>query len=219
MTAKFMKACLALSAALIIPVSAQASPVVIGNAPTGSDIGPFGSPDTQTYGQVFTAPITGTLTSFTLSLNGGVGALFGGVGTWNGGATWTTGFGSPTNLYKSGNVLSSAASSYTFTPNISVTAGSRYVAYISVFGVPGVNTTTRMPLGTNVDPNLNYFVWNNTSDPRGNAQWNYFFDAGDASFTASFAVPEPATWAMLILGFGVIGGAMRRRQRVSVRFA
>ena len=25
------------------------------------------------------------------------------------------------------------------------------------------------------------------------------------------AVPEPATWAMMILGFGVIGGAMRRR--------
>lgn len=25
------------------------------------------------------------------------------------------------------------------------------------------------------------------------------------------AVPQPGTWAMLILGFGVIGGAMRRR--------
>lgn len=31
-------------------------------------------------------------------------------------------------------------------------------------------------------------------------------------------VPEPATWAMFIGGFGMIGGAMRRR-RVSVRFA
>ncbi len=29
------------------------------------------------------------------------------------------------------------------------------------------------------------------------------------------AVPEPQTWAMLIAGFGVIGGAMRRRQRLS----
>ena len=28
-------------------------------------------------------------------------------------------------------------------------------------------------------------------------------------------VPEPATWAMLILGFGVIGGAMRRRKAVA----
>ena len=36
------------------------------------------------------------------------------------------------------------------------------------------------------------------------------------------AVPEPATWAMLILGFGVVGFAMRRRPsavRTTVRFA
>lgn len=27
------------------------------------------------------------------------------------------------------------------------------------------------------------------------------------------AVPEPATWAMMLLGFGVMGGALRRRKR------
>ncbi len=34
-------------------------------------------------------------------------------------------------------------------------------------------------------------------------------------------VPEPATWGLMILGFGAVGGAMRRRQSVStkVRFA
>jgi CHRD domain/PEP-CTERM motif len=30
------------------------------------------------------------------------------------------------------------------------------------------------------------------------------------------AVPEPATWGMMIAGFGIIGGAMRLRQRVGV---
>ena len=35
---------------------------------------------------------------------------------------------------------------------------------------------------------------------------------------ADSAVPEPATWAMMIAGFGLVGGAMRRR-KVSVAFA
>lgn len=33
------------------------------------------------------------------------------------------------------------------------------------------------------------------------------------------AIPEPATWGMMIIGFGAIGGAARRRQSVRVRFA
>ena len=38
--------------------------------------------------------------------------------------------------------------------------------------------------------------------------------------TTVAAVPEPATWAMMIAGFGMIGGRMRRRRRhTSVRFA
>jgi hypothetical protein len=32
-------------------------------------------------------------------------------------------------------------------------------------------------------------------------------------------IPEPATWAMMILGFGVVGSAMRRRTPVTVRYA
>jgi hypothetical protein len=33
------------------------------------------------------------------------------------------------------------------------------------------------------------------------------------------AVPEPATWAMMIAGFGLLGGVARRARKVSVRFA
>lgn len=32
------------------------------------------------------------------------------------------------------------------------------------------------------------------------------------------AVPEPATWAMMLLGFGIVGGAMRRRRKVGVSY-
>jgi hypothetical protein len=33
------------------------------------------------------------------------------------------------------------------------------------------------------------------------------------------AVPEPASWAMMLGGFGVVGSALRRRQRVRLRLA
>jgi hypothetical protein len=35
---------------------------------------------------------------------------------------------------------------------------------------------------------------------------------------AAPAVPEPASWAMMIAGFGLVGGAMRRRQTTVVAF-
>ena len=39
-------------------------------------------------------------------------------------------------------------------------------------------------------------------------------------FTNAGAVPEPATWAMMLMGFGLIGNAMRRRKvSTSVTFA
>jgi hypothetical protein len=44
-------------------------------------------------------------------------------------------------------------------------------------------------------------------------------NTGIMATTALTAVPEPATWAMMIGGFGLIGSTMRRRKRLSVRFA
>lgn len=37
--------------------------------------------------------------------------------------------------------------------------------------------------------------------------------------TAVAGVPEPATWAMLIMGFGAVGGALRRRSVTRIRQA
>ncbi|MBV1688356.1 PEPxxWA-CTERM sorting domain-containing protein [Novosphingobium sp. G106] len=62
----------------------------------------------------------------------------------------------------------------------------------------------------------------------------YRFDAGTNLDSLSFTngsvsgvslyktgggVPEPATWGLMILGIGLAGGAMRRRQRQAVRYA
>ena len=41
---------------------------------------------------------------------------------------------------------------------------------------------------------------------------------GQSSLVAAGAVPEPATWMMLLLGFGGIGMALRRAPKVAVRF-
>ena len=53
-----------------------------------------------------------------------------------------------------------------------------------------------------------------------------FGTPGTANVSAQFelisnAVPEPSTWAMLILGFGVVGGAMRqsRKQKQRLTYA
>nr|WP_240309351.1 MULTISPECIES: PEPxxWA-CTERM sorting domain-containing protein [Sphingomonas] len=40
-----------------------------------------------------------------------------------------------------------------------------------------------------------------------------------ASFAVSGGVPEPATWALMLLGFGAIGTALRRRRPTTVRVA
>ncbi|HYZ48004.1 MAG TPA: PEPxxWA-CTERM sorting domain-containing protein [Sphingomonas sp.] len=49
----------------------------------------------------------------------------------------------------------------------------------------------------------------------GGSRWGQWISA--INFSA--AVPEPATWAMMIAGFGMVGFAMRRSRKVSVSFA
>jgi subtilisin-like proprotein convertase family protein len=50
------------------------------------------------------------------------------------------------------------------------------------------------------------------------------FDSGnlnswDLSLNSSTAVPEPATWMMMLLGFGAIGWAVRRQRKVAAALA
>lgn len=38
-------------------------------------------------------------------------------------------------------------------------------------------------------------------------------------YSLTGVIPEPTTWALMMAGFGLAGGALRRRQKVAVRFA
>jgi hypothetical protein len=174
-----------------------------------------------TYGEVFTAPITGTMTSFTLMLNTGVGGdLFGGVASWNGTSTPATGDGPTSILYTSSAVASPVLpddQSYTFMPNISVTTGDIYVAYISVAGLnsPDQGATPNVTNGSSV-PGIDYFVYNDSSSF--SAPWDYAFLLNNAVFTADFnsstaATPLPAALPLFAGGLGVIGLFGRRRKR------
>lgn len=41
----------------------------------------------------------------------------------------------------------------------------------------------------------------------------------DATYSLTGAVPEPMTWAMMIMGFGMVGAGLRRRRGQTVRVA
>ena len=51
------------------------------------------------------------------------------------------------------------------------------------------------------------------SSPGGGYLYYYQWEGALTSISAVSAVPEPATWGMLILGFGMVGGAMRYGRR------
>lgn len=60
----------------------------------------------------------------------------------------------------------------------------------------------------NTTPMFESIVYENLSQP------NFFYISTDGDISA-VAVPEPLTWALLIGGFTLVGGALRARRRVS----
>jgi hypothetical protein len=60
-----------------------------------------------------------------------------------------------------------------------------------------------------------YFAF---EDLPGGGDFNYT-DLQFVLRNGNLGVPEPASWAMMIAGFGLVGGAMRRRTKVSVSYS
>lgn len=119
-------------------------------------------------------------------------------------------------------LLGSLANSFTFTMGAS-NAGSTIdvLAFGANGGLTG-STTIVMGNAYNIYTvsglgDFQGLSFLNNNDPAGVRFQNMSYE----SVAPGGAVPEPATWAMMIVGFGSVGGAMRRRSSVktSVRFA
>ncbi len=91
----------------------------------------------------------------------------------------------------------------------------------SSVGVPGIFAPGTQNFGIGLPSTLNA----RSGSFQTNSVWLLFDDNSqpddnhdDLIIRATFAVPETSTWAMMILGFGVIGLAMRRRTQQHVSF-
>jgi len=57
----------------------------------------------------------------------------------------------------------------------------------------------------------NFYSWGTNPGPEGT-----FGNVLIGGLTLTESVPEPATWAMMLLGFGAMGVAFRRRRRTKI---
>lgn len=179
-----------------------------------------GGNQTQYFGETFTAPITGSLTNFQFTLNSSTLALvYGVVFGWDGSKPTTE-------LYRSA-VRPGTAGLFNFSPTgVQLTQGQTYVAFISTYGIANnsglATVATCLPFGgcnSNNIPNLGTLIFGNVqgSGLIFNPVVNNSQDATFSVTIAEAAVPEPATWAMMMAGMGAVGLAMRRRRAVATR--
>ena len=122
-----------------------------------------------------------------------------------------------------------------------LTAGQSYKVTFDVSRNPDGGTNPRTGVFKAGGQTFN-FSYSDASSNRANMKWqtvSYSFLATGATALISFssdvsggccfgpaldnvriaAVPEPASWAMMIGGFALLGGALRRRRRTPVAFA
>jgi hypothetical protein len=184
---------------------------------TGGEWASFGQQATPIYGEVFTAPISGTLLSFTLYLNppnfgDPVSALYGAVSAWNGSGINSIAWQSST--------IPGGSSSFTFSPTLSVTAGQQYVAFLSVYGLSSFQSfgIGQMPIAAQGSSFIDGFTfWGYSGTPFTSA-WSWPASANPefnwVEFSATIdPTPLPTALPLFATGIGALGLLGWRRKR------
>lgn len=198
-----------LTAPVVIPTAATAATIVGGGtdvtvtaAPAltglGLSISPFGTASISTLGPVPVA--TFLITGGTIDT--GTGAAL--VRHDGSGLNFTAG----SNSLSVGNfVIDTAAARVT----ANATANGTSLGNVQLFTIGTGNSLSLTAAAAGAFTNV-FGAPNLTGTTFGTADIN--------AVVAPTTVPEPASWAMLIAGFGIVGGALRsRRQRRTVSFA
>lgn len=101
----------------------------------------------------------------------------------------------------------------------SITAGEFWMNGGGLTGLNG-GVSSAQTLAQGFLDNINTNVWRQ-SDPNWTLKMLVPRDGANnqtQAFLVSAPVPEPATWAMLIMGFGLVGHSLRARRRPALRY-
>ena len=94
-----------------------------------------------------------------------------------------------------------------------------YVSSWDPLSIAGSNGDTLVRPGDNYQPGAVANFYNVTSVSFTSTNFTYIeLDNITVTDIGTAAVPEPATWAMMLVGLGMVGAAVRRRQKVAVSF-
>ena len=220
---KTSTAILALTIAASLTTIAHAATTIstLGDWDGSSSIAAWGGGATNTYGEVFTAP-GGSLTSFTFEVNdnGSPASYVAEVYAWAGSVTGGNGPQGTVGpaLYTSAPMTTSGDGAFDAitinTGGVALATGANYVIDLydgSDDGVGGEWGNIFSHPGVAGDGGFNF-----NNGPSSSPAWDDFADFGSLAYSASFgAVPEPTSWALMIVGVAGLGGALRSSRKTA----
>lgn len=172
------------------------------------------APDSTSYGQLFTAP-GGILKDFSFqAFSGDSGNVSLVIANWDGIKAVGPALYATSIRYDGGSQFLGATGI-----NLALASGSDYIAYLTIAGVSGAVDNVTIA-GSETDTGLGggfRFFNSALADPltmnESWSSWSTAHLAYTATFAPATAVPEPGTYAMFVVGIGMMGVVARRRKK------